>query len=135
MLYTNTIQDTRHILDSHSTDFLKTFFWYPFSEKVSWTIEGVIISLSDLRRKVFNNGTLVLQRVVKESDEGSYTCTAQSRSGQKASVGTRLRVIGKQTADPIDLMTNDSFTFLLFWGKKGYNMCIFYTYNTHSSIS
>ena len=74
-----------------------TFF--SFSEKVSWTKEGVIISLSDLRRKIFNNGTLVLQRVVKESDEGSYTCTAQSRSGQKASVGTRLRVIGKQTAD------------------------------------
>ena len=77
----------------------KITFFFSFSEKVSWTKEGVIISLSDLRRKVFNNGTLVLQRVVKESDEGSYTCTAQSRSGQKASVGTRLRVIGKQTAD------------------------------------
>ena len=77
----------------------KITFFFSFSEKVSWTKEGVIISLSDLRRKIFNNGTLVLQRVVKESDEGSYTCTAQSRSGQKASVGTRLRVIGKQTAD------------------------------------
>ena len=102
---------------------MKTFFWYPFSEKVSWTIEGVIISLSDLRRKVFNNGTLVLQRVVKESDEGSYTCTAQSRSGQRASVGTRLRVIGKQTADPIDLMTNDSSSSFL--GKKGLTYVFF----------
>ena len=49
--------------------------------------------------------------MVKENDEGAYTCTALSRNGQRASVGTRLRVIGKQTADPkpIDLMTNDPF--------------------------
>ena len=80
-------------------------------EKVTWDKDRVPISRSDLRRKAFNNGTLILYRVVKENDEGAYTCTALSRNGQRALVGTRLRVIGKQTADPkpIDLMTNDPF--------------------------
>ena len=71
---------------------------YPL-EKVSWDKDRTAISPADLRRKAFNNGTLIIHRVVKESDEGTYKCTALSRNGQKASVGTRLRVIGKQTAD------------------------------------
>ena len=71
--------------------------------------------------------------MVKESDEGSYTCTAQSRSGQKASVGTRLRVIGKQTADPIDLMTNDSSSSF-FGEKRAQHMYFLYIQHVVCSI-
>lgn len=50
---------------------------------------------SDLRRKVFDNGTLVINRVAKDVDEGGYACEASSRNGQTASASMVLRVIGK----------------------------------------
>ena len=68
---------------------------YPL-DQVTWEMDGKKLN-SDLRRKVFpTNGTLVIKKVVKETDEGSYTCTANSRNGrQTAQAEAMLRVIGK----------------------------------------
>ena len=68
---------------------------YPL-EAVTWEKDGLELN-NDLRRKVFKrNGTLLIQKVVKEADEGGYICTAKSRNGgHTASASTLLRVIGK----------------------------------------
>lgn len=63
-------------------------------EQVRWDKDGGRMS-SDLRRKVFDNGTLVINRVAKDVDEGGYACEASSRNGQTASASMVLRVIGK----------------------------------------
>ena len=78
---------------------------YPL-EKISWEKDGLSLS-SGLRRKLFTqNGTLVIKKVVKESDEGRYTCHAKSRNGRNsASASTGLRVIGKYcVASPGDFL-------------------------------
>lgn len=71
---------------------------YPL-DQIIWEKNGKKLS-SDLRRKVFaDNGTLIIQKVVKETDEGSYSCIGKGRSGhQKATAETQLRVIGKKLA-------------------------------------
>ena len=67
---------------------------YPLDE-VIWEKDSVKLN-SDLRRKVFRqNGTLVIKKVVKETDEGGYTCTAKNRN-LVASAATLLRVVGKK---------------------------------------
>ena len=65
-------------------------------EEIEWEKDGRTLT-SDLRRKIFRrNGTLVIQKVVKESDEGAYGCRARGRGGQEAaSASVHLRVIGK----------------------------------------
>lgn len=67
---------------------------YPL-DQIYWEKDGRNLN-SDLRRKVYSsNGTLVIGKVVKEADEGRYTCTAKSRSGrQTASAAVMLKVIG-----------------------------------------
>ena len=66
---------------------------YPL-DGVRWDKDGGRVT-SDLRKKAFDNGTLIIHRVAKEVDEGGYACQASSRSGQTASASMVLRVIGK----------------------------------------
>jgi len=52
---------------------------YPI-EEIAWSKDGVSL-YSDLHRKVFTNGTLLIMNVVKDLAEGVYQCTAKNRQG------------------------------------------------------
>lgn len=99
-------------------------------DHVRWEKDGTVMRSGDLRRKFFDNGTLIINRVVKEADEGGYVCTATSRGGQSALATTVLRVIGKHPAFLF-------FRFFLFfagqpvvkvdyWNCSGTQSCAFF---------
>ncbi|XP_040563720.1 cell adhesion molecule Dscam2 isoform X2 [Lepeophtheirus salmonis] len=61
-------------------------------EAVLWEKDNLLLA-SNLRRKVLNNGTLILSDVAKERDEGSYKCTGSNRQGLSAMGKTKISVI------------------------------------------
>ncbi len=48
------------------------------------------------RHRVHPNGTLVVRRVRKGEDEGSYGCRAEGRDGKEARGETMVSVIGRK---------------------------------------
>jgi hypothetical protein len=59
-----------------------------------FTTDGHILQ-SDMRRKVFANGSLEIVQVVKTQEEGKYSCEAKNRQGQSSKAATHLQVMGK----------------------------------------
>lgn len=50
---------------------------------------------SDLQRKIYPNGTMVIGKVSKDYVEGAYECTARNRQGLQSSTRTHIHVIGE----------------------------------------
>lgn len=47
------------------------------------------------RQVVHSNGTLVMKEVVRESDEGHYTCTASNKRGASSRSGINIIIRGE----------------------------------------
>ena len=74
----------------------KTFVLvYLFKKIICFLFPDGVSLYSDLHRKVFTNGTLLITNVVKDLAEGVYQCTAKNRQGFQSSDSTKLKVIGK----------------------------------------
>ncbi|XP_066972085.1 cell adhesion molecule Dscam1 [Macrobrachium rosenbergii] len=55
---------------------------YPI-EKITWEKDGRVLP-TDIRQRVFDNGTLVVTQTQRETDGGRYTCRASNRHGHSA---------------------------------------------------
>ncbi|CAL4117644.1 unnamed protein product, partial [Meganyctiphanes norvegica] len=53
---------------------------YPV-DKIVWKKDGELLPTSH-RQQLFDNGTLIIEQVSRGSDEGQYSCSAQTNKGQ-----------------------------------------------------
>lgn len=49
------------------------------------------------RQTIFQNGTLIVQNVARQEDEGEYKCLIRDKDGETAKRNTFIRVLGKFT--------------------------------------
>lgn len=70
--------------------FLQFCFFFPFN-----LISDGIRLPDNHRQVVHSNGTLVMKEVVRESDEGHYTCTASNKRGASSRSGINIIIRGK----------------------------------------
>ncbi|XP_069995909.1 cell adhesion molecule Dscam2 [Penaeus vannamei] len=64
---------------------------YPLAQ-LTWSKDGRTLPVM-ARQKVYENGTLVVSRVEKSRDGGSYTCTAQDKHGRTHSATATVQVL------------------------------------------
>ncbi|XP_063593040.1 cell adhesion molecule Dscam2-like [Penaeus indicus] len=71
---------------------------YPLAQ-LTWSRDGRTLPVT-ARQKVYENGTLVITRVEKSRDGGSYTCTAQDKHGRTHSATATVQVLGRVGRHP-----------------------------------
>nr|XP_053630363.1 cell adhesion molecule Dscam2-like [Cherax quadricarinatus] len=65
---------------------------YPI-DKIIWEKDGRMLP-TDIRQRVFDNGTLIISQTQRDTDGGRYTCRASNRQGHSASRDVTVTVTG-----------------------------------------
>ncbi|XP_067138856.1 cell adhesion molecule Dscam1-like [Centruroides vittatus] len=88
---------------------------YP-TPSVIWKKDGRELPLNE-RQQVFSNGTLILNDIARETDEGTYTCLANNKKGEE----TRADLIIRVTKKPV--INSFSFPNVLAEGMRVIATC------------
>ena len=80
---------------------------YPI-ETIVWEKAGRTLPVNR-RQQVFQNGTLIIENVQRQADQGAYNCIAKNSQGFSAKGSLDVQVMGK---------AQSSFTFFLYRGIK-----------------
>ena len=80
---------------------------YPI-ETIVWEKAGRTLPVNR-RQQVFQNGTLIIENVQRQADQGAYNCIAKNSQGFSAKGSLDVQVMGK---------TQSSFTFFTGEEKK-----------------
>ena len=87
-----------------------------FNHSFVFPAEGQLLP-SSLRQRVYSNGSLELQAITRDLDQGSYSCSAHGRQGILDSEDLFLRVAGTPSLSPhtqllLGLRVEDASNFL-----------------------
>lgn len=86
---------------------------------VSWKKDGNFLP-SHQRQKVFSNGTLLIQKLSKTMDEGTYTCVAKGEDGKVVHQNCILRIAVPPVIDSNSFPTHHS----LHLGTRARLQCV-----------
>ncbi|XP_069938509.1 cell adhesion molecule Dscam2-like [Cherax quadricarinatus] len=77
---------------------------YPI-DKIIWEKDGRMLP-TDIRQRVFDNGTLIISQTQRDTDGGRYTCRASNRQGHSASRDVTVTVTVPPKIMPFSFANN-----------------------------
>ena len=82
--------------------------------QVTWTLNGLPVSLSDPRVSMQGNGNLIIERV-RKNESGEYVCKAQNLAGEKKSSPVQLTVLGRFTITYTHIQATKNIVLIVLW--------------------